>query len=141
MLPGQPQKVDKIETTIGKEGTIELPVIHEHTTPAPSPTPTASEVPKQQQQQQQKQTAPVTFKPRKVHLKCRVQSGQTFFSKLFLFFNFNFSLPNSKRPNGSRRPTANYRIKRRVVVTKCRSSTAATTVNANRRSNRIAATN
>jgi len=31
VLPGEAQKVDKIETCIGKEGTIELPVLHEHT--------------------------------------------------------------------------------------------------------------
>ena len=62
-MPGQPQKVDKIEMTIGKEGTIELPVIHEHTTPAPSPTPlTAVAVPAKQQTTG---AIPVTFKPRK----------------------------------------------------------------------------
>ena len=30
MLPGESQKVAKIESCIGKEGTIELPVLHEH---------------------------------------------------------------------------------------------------------------
>ena len=34
VLPGQPQKVDKIETSIGKEGTIELPVLHEQSAAA-----------------------------------------------------------------------------------------------------------
>ena len=31
MLPGEAQKVEKIESSIGKEGTIELPVLHEQT--------------------------------------------------------------------------------------------------------------
>lgn len=42
MLPGEPQKVDKIETSIGKEGTIELPVLHEQSvTPTPPANPAA----------------------------------------------------------------------------------------------------
>ena len=39
VLPGEPQKVDKIETSIGKEGTIELPVLHEQSV---TPTPPAA---------------------------------------------------------------------------------------------------
>jgi hypothetical protein len=46
VLPGEPQKVDKIETSIGKEGTIELPVLHEQSvTPTPPANPPAATVP------------------------------------------------------------------------------------------------
>ncbi|KAK4037071.1 hypothetical protein OUZ56_029111 [Daphnia magna] len=68
VLPGEPQKVDKIETSIGKEGTIELPVLHEQTvTPTPpannpssTPTVATGEIPKQPAKKEMP-----NFKPKK----------------------------------------------------------------------------
>lgn len=72
VLPGQPQKVDKIETSIGKEGTIELPVLHEQSvTPTPPTNPVLVEPAAatqttglQSQQQPVKKEIP-NFKPKK----------------------------------------------------------------------------
>ena len=41
VLPGAPQRVDKIESSIGQPGSVELPVLHERTGLTPSPQPTA----------------------------------------------------------------------------------------------------
>lgn len=64
VLPGQPQRVDKIETTIGKEGTIELPVLHEQSvTPTPPAASTVSETVSQQAPAVKKEIP--NFKPKK----------------------------------------------------------------------------
>ena len=59
VLPGQPEKVDKIVTAIGAEpGSIELPVLHEKS-PAPSPSSTLERRP----------TAAPNFQPKKFPFK------------------------------------------------------------------------
>lgn len=76
VLPGQAQKVERIESSIGKEGTIEIPVLHERSV-TPSPTPRAAaepQPPAQAQQsapeQQGKKEVP-SFKPKKFHYKAK----------------------------------------------------------------------
>ena len=76
VLPGQAQKVERIESSIGKEGTIEIPVLHERSV-TPSPTPRAAPTP--QQTEEAKQSAPEqpekkevpNFKPKKFHYKAK----------------------------------------------------------------------
>lgn len=66
VLPGDPQKVDKIESSIGKDGSIELPVLHEQSvTPTPCSAPTqAAPSPATTSTQPVKKEIP-TFKPKK----------------------------------------------------------------------------
>lgn len=44
LLPGAPQKVDKVESSIGQAGSVELPVLHERTGMTPSPQPGSGDV-------------------------------------------------------------------------------------------------
>ena len=105
VLPGQPQKVDKIESTIGKEGTIELPVIHEHTTPGPSPTPTASAPAAKQQESQQSIKAPVTFKPKKFTTSHKVAKWEPTDSELSDQESIGGGGASSSRYYGERKQT------------------------------------
>lgn len=74
VLPGQPQKVDKIETAIGKEGTIEIPVLHERSvTPSPTPPDASARAAAHEQpvgEQQTKKEVP-SFRPKKFHYKAK----------------------------------------------------------------------